>query len=486
MNNFRQSLIGGRWMDATGGGWYEIHNPADGRQLVARVPAMDDRDVVRALEAAAEGGRRWRATSIVERGEVLRRAAGLLRERREEIARDVTLEMGKLIGEARQETAKAADFLEYYAGFGRRPIGEILPDARMGAEARTIREPRGVVVAITPWNDPVITPARKVCPALISGNGVVLKPAPESPLSALHLARALHDAGLPAGVLNIVTGPGDDVARKLVESDGFQALSFTGSTEVGLGLQKKLAGRGITVQTEMGGKNAAVVMADADPKLVIDALIAGAYVQAGQRCTATSRVMVEAAKYEEVLKGFAGRAREIRVGPGLSDEAQMGPLVAESRLESVLASLESARSSGADVVAGGGRLHDGGLDHGWFMAPTVVGETEPRSEIWRDELFAPVVGFTPIDSLDRAIELVNGSRYGLSAAIFTRDLEVAHRFADAAEVGCVAVNLPTAGWDVHLPFGGFKDSGSGFKEQGENVLEFYSRVKTIAMRTRAI
>lgn len=482
----RQSLIGGGWVDGGRGRWYDVHNPADARQVVARVPAMDGGDIARALESAAEGARRWRSTSIVERGEILRRAAVLIRERLDEIARDVTLEMGKLIGEARGETAKAADFLEYYAGFGRRPIGEVLPDGRLGAEARTIREPRGVVLAITPWNDPVITPARKLCPALIAGNAVVLKPAPESPLSALHLARALHDAGLPAGVLNVVTGPDDEVARGLVGSDGVQALTFTGSTAVGLSLQKALAGRNLVLQTEMGGKNAAVVLADADPKLVIEALLAGAYAQAGQRCTATSRVLVQATGYEELVERFAARAREIRVGPGLSETSQMGPLVAESRLDGVLASLESARGIGAEVLAGGRRLRDDGLGHGWFMGPTVVGEAEPRSELWRDELFAPVVAFTSVEDLDRAIEIVNSSAYGLSAAIFTRDLEASHRFADRVDVGCVSVNLPTAGWDVQMPFGGFKQSGSGFKEQGENALEFYSRVKTIAMRTREI
>lgn len=486
MTDERKSLLGGEWREASGKAWYEVRNPADARHRVARVPAMDERDVVLAFESATEGARRWRATSMVARGEVLRRAAALIRDRRDEIAREVTLEMGKLIGESRGETAKAADFLEYYSGFGRRSIGEVLPDGRFGAEARTVREPRGVVVAITPWNDPVITPARKLCPALIAGNAVVLKPAPESPLSALHLSRALHDAGLPPGVLNVITGPGDEIARLVVTSDAYQALTFTGSTEVGLALQKDLAGRNVVLQTEMGGKNAAVVMADADPKLVIEALLAGAYVQAGQRCTATSRVLVEADGYEKLVESFAARAAKIRVGPGLDDRSEMGPLVAESRLDGVLASLESARAGGAEVVAGGRRLRDGGLDQGWFLAPTVVGEASPRSSIWREELFAPVVAFTPVEDLEKAIEIVNSSSYGLSAAIFTRDLESSHHFADSVDVGCVSVNLPTAGWDVQMPFGGFKQSGSGFKEQGENALEFYSRVKTIAMRTRAI
>lgn len=465
---------------------FEVRNPADAREVVAEVQAMEAGDVERALGRADEALASWRRTSIVERGEILRRAGTLLRGRVDEIARDVTREIGKLIGEARGEVVKAADFLEYYASFGRRPIGELLPDARPGAEARTLREPRGVVVAITPWNDPVITPARKLCPALVAGNTVVLKPAPESPLSALHFAAALRDAGLPDGVLEVVTGPGDEVSRRLVAAEGYHALTFTGSTEVGLELQRALAGRNVPLQTEMGGKNAAVVLADASPELVVEALAAGAFVQAGQRCTATSRVLVEGPGYDELVERLAARAREIRVGPGLDAASQMGPLVAERRLESVLRTLERARGGGAQVAFGGERIVDDPLGHGWFLTPTLLQDVDETNEAWQTELFAPVIALAPVDSVDRAIELVNRSRYGLSASIFTRDLEAAHRFAAGVDVGCVAVNLPTAGWDVHMPFGGFKDSGSAFKEQGTEAFTFYTRVKTIAVRTEGI
>lgn len=465
---------------------FEVRNPADAREVVAEVPAMEVDDVERSLARANEALASWRRTSIIERGEILRRAGALIRGRVDDIARDVTLEMGKLIRESRGEVVKAADFLEYYASFGRRPTGELLPDARPGAEARTVREPRGVVVAITPWNDPVITPARKLCPALVAGNAVVLKPAPESPLSALHLAAALRDAGLPDGVLEVVTGPGDEVSRRLVAADGYHALTFTGSTEVGLEIQRALGGRNVPVQTEMGGKNAAVVLADASPELVVDALAAGAFVQAGQRCTATSRVLVEAPRYDELVERLAAKAREIHVGPGLDEASEMGPLVAERRLEWVLGALERARGGGAEVAVGGGRIGDEPLGHGWFLEPTLLHGVDETNEAWQTELFAPVIAVAPVDSVERAIELVNRSRYGLSASIFTRDLEAAHRFAAGVDVGCVAVNLPTAGWDVHMPFGGFKDSGSAFKEQGTEAFTFYTRVKTIAMRTEGI
>jgi alpha-ketoglutaric semialdehyde dehydrogenase len=480
------SLIRGEWSAGAADAWYEVRNPADSREVVAEVPAMGSEDIHLALGSAAEAQRHWRAMPIIERGEILRRAAALVRERRDEIARDVTREMGKLIGEARGEVAKAADFLEYYASFGRMSLGDVLPDARPGSEARTIREPRGVVVAITPWNDPVITPARKMCPALVAGNAMVLKAAPESPLSAQHLARALHDAGLPPGVLTILTGPDSELPKALAKSDGYQALTFTGSTHVGLELQRALAGRNIPLQTEMGGKNAAVVLDDASLDVVVEGLLAGAFVQAGQRCTATSRVLVTERRYDEVLALLAERARKIHVGPGLDEGAQMGPLVAERRLASVLASLARTRGSGGDIVLGGERLDEDTLLNGWFLGPTIVGDVDEDAEVWTDELFAPVAAVARVGSLDRAIEIVNNTRYGLSASVFTRDLEAAHHFVSAVDVGNVAVNLPTAGWDVQHPFGGFKESGSAFKEQGVAAFDFYCRTKTIAMRTRGI
>ena len=486
MSRREEALVAGAWNGGAAGEWYEIRNPADAREVVAEVPAMGADDAKEAIDAAATAQRAWRAASPVERGEVLRRAAVLVRERLEEIARDVTLEMGKLAHEARGEVAKAADFLDYYAIFGRLAFGDVLPDVRPGAEARAIREPRGVVVAITPWNDPVITPARKLCPALVAGNAVVMKAAPESPLSAMHLARAFDDAGLPKGVLSVLTGPDADLPRALAATEGFHALTFTGSTAVGLELHRALAGRNIPLQTEMGGKNAAVVLADANPEIVTEALAAGAFVQAGQRCTATSRVLVAESRYDEVVERLVERASSLKLGPGLDKDVEMGPLVAERRLVSSLEILERTRATGARVAAGGDRAPGGRLEHGWFLSPTIVADVAPDAEVWREELFAPVVAVTPVASVDAAIQAVNDSRYGLSASIFTRDLEAAHRFAAEVDVGNVAVNLPTAGWDVQHPFGGFKDSGSPFKEQGTAAFDFYCRTKTIAMRTRGI
>lgn len=481
-----ETLIAGAWTGGTSSEWFEIRNPADTTDTVGIFPALDQQDIARAIESAREGLKRWRATSVIDRGEVLRRAADIIRERGEDIARDVTREMGKLLKEARTEVTKTADFLDYYASYARWPIGEILADARPGAEAHVVREPRGVVLAIAPWNDPLITPARKVCPALIAGNSVVLKPAPESPLSAINLARALDDAGLPPGVLNVFVTADDQVSEQLVNSDGWDAVTFTGSTEVGLQLQNQLAGRNIPLQTEMGGKNAAVVLEDADPDAVVEAVVVGAFAQAGQRCTATSRLLVQGAQYGSIVDRLSDRSRRIKVGAGWNEESEMGPLVADHRVETILDYLDRSKKEGASIAAGGERLTDEGHERGHFLAPTLVADVRDDYEIWSNELFGPVLSLMSVDSVERAIAAVNASPYGLSASIFTRDLEAAHRFAEEADVGCVAINLPTAGWDVHMPFGGFKASGSAFKEQGSYSLEFYTRVKTVAMKVRGI
>jgi aldehyde dehydrogenase (NAD+) len=473
------------WVPAAGGEWFEVRNPADTAEVVGEFPSMGLTEAETALDRAHVALASWRGTPIIARGEILRKAAALLRARLEQVAHDVTREMGKLIAEARGEVGKAADFLDYYGSSGRWATGELLPDAREGVEIRAVREPRGVVVAITPWNDPVVTPARKLGPALVAGNTVVLKPAPEAPLAALALARALHDSGLPAGVLNVLTGH-DEVGRQLVSNGGVDAVTFTGSTHVGLGLQRQLAGTNVAIQTEMGGKNAAVVLSDANLDLVIESLVFGAFGQAGQRCTSTSRVLVPTNERDGIAERLAEAARQLRVGPGLDEASEMGPVVSEQHLHEVVAKLQGSVATGATITHGGERLLEGELGRGLFLAPTVVSEVRDDSELWREELFAPVVSVLPVDSFDDAIQAVNNSRYGLSASIFTRDLEAAYRFADEVEVGCVAVNLPTAGWDVHVPFGGIKDSGSAFREQGVEALHFYTRGKSIAVRARGI
>lgn len=457
-------------------------NPSDTRETLARYRLLTAEQVRRAIDAAEAGARLWRATSPIERGIVMSRAAHALRMAKGEIGAVVSRENGKTIGEATVEVEKSADFLDFYAGLARTPLGTIIADARRGTRTMTLTEPVGIVLAITPSNDPMLTPARKLAPALLAGSAVLLKAARDTPLAAVHLTRALCDAGLPDGVLGLVMSDHATLDEVLLADKRLAAVSFTGSTEVGLALQRTLAGRHVRVQTEMGGKNAAVVLADADLDMTAATIAAGAFGQAGQRCTATSRIIVEAPVYDEMVTRLAAAAGALRLGASTDPATHMGPLVNEGHRSEVLGHVNRARSSGARVVGGGNVPAGDALRYGCFVEPTVIADVTAQMPIWRDEVFGPVIAVHRVRSFDEAISAVNDSSYGLSSSIFTTSLRSAQRFIDAADTGQVAVNLPTSGWDVHQPFGGFKDSGSAFKEQGLEGLRFYTRVKTAAVR----
>lgn len=410
-------------------------------------------------------------------------AAGLLRERAHAIARELVCEMGKTLAEATVEVAKAADFLDYYASLARLPVGVELADARPGVSVAVRSEPVGIVVLITPWNDPLLTPARKLAPALFAGNAVILKPATETPVVSLRLAEALHDAGLPAGVLGTVTGRASRISAALLGDPRLAAVSFTGSTEVGLQIHRDLAGRNIRVQAEMGGKNASVVLADADLELAAETIIAASFGQAGQRCTATSRVIADRAIAGELLRKLVDGAGRAKLGPGLDPETTIGPVVSRKHQAEVIEHLQRARSEGAQILAGGGVPAGAGLANGCYVEPTVIAGVTREMSIWREEVFGPAIAVVEVNGVEEAVDAVNDSRYGLSAAVFTKDLGAAAYFEEYVNTGQVSVNLPTSGWDVHQPFGGFLDSGSAFKEQGLEALRFYARVKTVAVRS---
>lgn len=475
-------LAGGRWQPPVGDRAVPVHDPADTGRVVASVPAMTAEEITELYAVAAEGARRWRATSPLERAAVLARAADLLRSGHEAIAADVVSENGKTRAEALVEVDKSADFLDYYAGVARLPSGNLLADARPHTRTSTVVEPVGVVCLITPWNDPLLTPARKLSPALAAGNAVILKPAAETPLSGLHLARALHDAGLPAGVLGVAVGRTSEIGDALLDDPRLDAVSFTGSTAVGRQLGARLGGRAVRLQTEMGGKNASAVLADADLPLAVSTIAAAAFGQAGQRCTATSRVVVERAVADAFVDGLVDAARAARLGPGSDPATTMGPLVSPGHRDDVLAHVEKARADGARILTGGAAPSAPELARGCFVEPTVVTDVGPEMAIWREEVFGPVVAVRVVDGFDAAVDAVNDSAYGLAAAVFTTALQLAYEFADRVDTGQVAVNLPTSGWDVHHPFGGFGESGSPFKEQGLDGLRFYTRVKTVAVR----
>lgn len=477
----RLNLVGGEWQGA--GGSIEIRDPADERVVVASVPSMSAADVGKVYAAAAHGAETWRRTSAIERGQILSRAALLLRERSEQLAELLTREMGKLLAEARVEVAKSADFFEYYGGLGRAPRGELLAHERSDVHAYTVHEPLGVVLAITPWNDPLLTPARKLAPALLAGNSVVLKPASNTPVVALELARCLDDAGLPAGVLNTVTGSGAEIGAALTAHPALRAVSFTGSNEVGATLERDLAFADADVRllAELGGKNASVVLADADPDKAAATIAAAAFAQAGQRCTATSRLIASRAVAAPLLDRLRQLATAHVLGSGLAGETTMGPLVSRSQRDDVLGFVERALADGADLLSGGSPPDREELRHGCFVEPTIFAGVSPASEIWTEEVFGPVLAVVVVDDDSEALDLLNGSRYGLAASVYSNDAAAIQRFVDAAEVGQIAVNLPTSGWDVHMPFGGFKESGSGHKEQGLSGLDFYRQTKVVAI-----
>ncbi|MGY4929255.1 aldehyde dehydrogenase family protein [Streptomyces sp. 900105755] len=472
-----ETLSGGEWVRT--GEWIDVHDPADVRTPLARVPALSAKDVARAYDHAERGFVVWKRTSPFERARVLTEAARLIRARAGDIAADVTAENGKTLAEATGETLKAADFLEYYAGLARQGYGTLLNDVRPDHRTHTQREPIGVILVISPWNDPLITPARKLAPLLATGNAAVFKPATETPLAGLHFARALHDAGLPAGVLNVVTGRTAEIEEALLDDPRIAGITFTGSNAVGNRIRHRLADRNVRFQGELGGKNASVVLRDADLPAAAKAVVAAAFGQAGQRCTATSRVIVEQPVYDEFAGLLVAEVGALTVGPGTDPATTLCPLSGPEQRDSVLADLGRAVEQGATVLTGG--RADSGRPHGCYVEPTVLADITPEMAIWWEEVFGPVLALRAVDDFAAAVEAVNDSEFGLAAAVFTRDLGSAYRFADEAECGQVAVNTTTTGWDVHLPFGGFHDSGTGYKEQGEEVLRFSTRVKTVAV-----
>jgi alpha-ketoglutaric semialdehyde dehydrogenase len=457
----------------------QVRDPADQREVVGEVPAMTIAEVEAAYSRARGAFETWRRTGPLERAAIMSRAAALIRQRSEDGAVTLVRENGKTLAEARVEVTKAADFLDYYASFARQPWGEILADARPNTRTSVRVEPVGVVLAITPWNDPLITPARKLGPALIAGNAVLLKAASQTPLIANWFAGLLSAAGLPDGVVQVITGRNSEISDALLAQP--DAVTFTGSNDVGAYLRRELADRNVRLQGELGGKNVSVVLADADLDLAIPTVANAAFAQAGQRCTATSRLIVEESAVSEVVERLTAAVSAIVVGPGLDPATTMGPLSYAAHRDGVLQHIQRARSEGAKIVAGGGAPAAAALSHGCYVEPTLV-TVDPSQALWREEVFGPVLAITTASGYGEAVRLANDTEYGLAAAIFTTSLASATKFTEDAEAGQVAVNLPTAGWDVHHPFGGFRESGSAFKEQGAPGIRFYTRIKTAAVR----
>jgi aldehyde dehydrogenase (NAD+) len=471
-----RDLIGGRWVGASDGATFETRNPADPDEVLAVFPAASSEDDAQAAAAAAEAFPAWRATPAPARGAVLFRAAELLTERLDEVARTLTREEGKTLAEATGEVLRARDILRYFAGEGWRVGGDVLPPNAPDGMLFSRREPLGVVAAITPWNFPIAIPAWKIAPALVYGDTVVFKPASDTPLTALRLVECLVDAGLPAGVLNFVTGPGAVVGSALAADPLVQGLTFTGSHETGAGIYARAAEHFARVQLEMGGKNPTIVLDDADLELAVRLAVMGGFALTGQSCTATSRVIVEEGIADRFAAALAEAANALNVGGGLEDGVQMGPAVSEAQLAADLDYVRIGEEEGAELLAGGGRA----ADRGHFLRPTVFDAVEVHSRLAQEEIFGPVIGIIRARDLDDAIFKANAVGYGLAASVVTNDLRRALTFVDRIEAGVVKVNEPTTGLALQAPFGGFKRSSANtFKEQGQSALDFYTRTKTV-------
>jgi aldehyde dehydrogenase (NAD+) len=468
------SVVGGRRRDGD-----EVAadiNPAAPAEQVATVSLAGREVAADAVEAAAGAFVRWRETPPPERGDVLRRAADLVEERADAIGRDLAREEGKTLPEAIGETRRAAAILRYYAGQTLEPDGETYPSHSTVTFLYARREPVGVVTAITPWNFPIAIPAWKIAPALAFGNTVAWKPAEIVPLTSTHLATALVDAGLPDGVLNLVLGRGSVIGDTVVAHERVDAVTFTGSNAVGLAIQRKAIESGKKVQLELGGKNPAVVLADADLELAAEQVARGAFLSAGQKCTATSRVIVEQPVLDELGERLAELARSWPVGDPLDEATKIGPLSSQTQLETVSGYLELAQRESARVLAGGERRDNGG---GYFVAPTVLADLPASSRVVREEIFGPVAALLPADSYEQAVALANDTPFGLTAALFTNDLEKALRFARDARAGVVKVNQESAGLEFQAPFGGMRASSSGSREQGKVARDFFTQWKTV-------
>ncbi|MBA3946479.1 MAG: aldehyde dehydrogenase family protein [Herpetosiphonaceae bacterium] len=475
MTNAYKNYIGGTWVTASDGATFPNHNPANDF-VVGTFPKLTREDTQLAIRAAHDALPAWANTPPPARGAILDKASQIISSRVDEIATVLTREEGKTRAEARGEVMRARDILRYYSGEGWRGGGDVLPSNTTGELLYSKREPLGVVSIITPWNFPIAIPTWKIAPALAFGNTIIFKPASDAPQTGLMLVEALIDAGLPAGVLNFVTGSGGVVGDELASSVHVQGLSFTGSTAVGSGIYGQAIKNFTRVQLEMGGKNALVVLADADLDVAVSLTVAGGFGLTGQACTATSRVIAEQSIADEFVRRLADAARKLKVGDGLQDGIQMGPAVNRSQWETDLHYIEVGRSEEAQLVVGGSPLPGSGL----FVQPTVFDHVEPQMTIAQEEIFGPVISVLRARDFDHALELANAVPYGLTAGVVTNDLHKAFAFANAIDAGVVKINEPTTGLALQAPFGGFKQSSANtFKEQGQAAVEFYTRTKTI-------
>jgi aldehyde dehydrogenase (NAD+) len=473
-----RNLIGGEWLDAASGETFESRSPATG-ELIGTFPRSGVEDVDRAVEAAKEAYRSWRLVPAPRRGELLFRFGQLLIEQKEELSQLMAHEMGKVVAEARGDVQEAIDMSFYMAGEGRRLFGQTTPSELPDKFNMSVRTPIGVVGVITPWNFPIAIPSWKIAPALVCGNTVVFKPANDTPLLGERFVELLVEAGIPAGVVNVVHGFGSGVGDRIVRHPDVPVVTLTGARETGVAVLKAAADGLKHVHLELGGKNAIVVLGDADLDLAVEGIVWSAFGTSGQRCTAASRVIVQEGVYEELSGRLVAAAERLRLGPGWEEETDVGPVINGRALEKIDSYTAIGRDEGARLLTGGEVATGDGLGDGFFYRPTIFGEVDPGMRVAQEEIFGPTTSLIRVRDLDDAIRVANGVRFGLSSSIFTRDVNKAFRAIRDLEAGITYVNAGTIGAEVHLPFGGTKETGNGHREAGQAALDVFTEWKSV-------
>jgi acyl-CoA reductase-like NAD-dependent aldehyde dehydrogenase len=471
------SYVNGQWYQPASKKISKNINPADTSDVIAEYSLATSADVRLAIDAATEAWPKWKKTPGPERGRVIWRAADIARRRVDEIAQTLTREEGKILKEARGEVLKGISLLEYYAGEGFRMHGKTLPSESRDTFTYTIRQPLGIVGLIAPWNFPWAIPVWKSAPAIVAGNAVVFKPAELTPATSILLAEIYEEAGLPPGVFNMLVGSGSDVGEAMVNAPELRAISFTGSNKIGGELYVKAAKRGAKVTCEMGGKNAVIVMPDADLDKAAIAIHGGAFGSTGQRCTATSRVIAHPDIKKALVDRLVAAAEKMKLGPGLDSASDMGPSVDEKQWQTVMDYITVGQGEGARILTGGTR--PASLSHGYFVEPTIFDGVSPSMRIFKEEIFGPVLSIATASSLDEALKFANSVEYGLTTSIFTSDVTTVMKFIEDVETGMVHVNEPTVGGEAQLPFGGTKSTGVGEREMAEEGLNFFTELKTV-------
>ena len=472
-----QNFVDGQWTTPSTGEYFENRNPADAQDLIGRFPDSDPRDIDAAVKSAKRGFELWSRTPPPVRGDVLRRVGDLLVERKDAIANAMTREMGKVLAETRGDVQEGIDTAYYAATEGRRLFGQVVPSELRSKWAMTYRRPIGVVGLITPFNFPLAIPTWKMFPALLCGNSVIIKPSEDVPHTVHLLVEILLEAGLPPEVIQLVHGRGETVGKALVEHPGVPVISFTGSTETGAIIGETCGRMHKRLSLEMGGKNAMIVLDDADQDLALEGVLWGAFGTTGQRCTATSRLILHETVHDRFLQRLSQAAEKLTLGDGRQEKTDVGPLIHQASREKVEQYIEIGRKQGAELVTGGSRPSGAALDGGFFFQPTVFAGVKPKSRLEQEEIFGPVLSVIRVGSFDEAVRVNNDVRYGLSSSIYTRDVNLAFRAMQELDNGITYVNAPTIGAEAHLPFGGIKATGNGHREGGWEVYEFYSETK---------